>query len=84
MGTGGWLALLETTEAPLASADDLWWRASLAIERTRCWVASADMYEAPLMTSAFTCASDADCRYVFRATNTSSEIIPTRFYIKLQ
>ncbi|WCS25640.1 hypothetical protein LOK46_01995 [Methylobacterium sp. NMS14P] len=78
IGAGGWMAPREMEQAPLVSANGLLWQPGLVIERTQCWVASADMYEAPEFTPAFTYAKNADSRYVFQVTNTRSDANLTR------
>ena len=78
IGAGGWLAPGEAAQAPLVSANGLSWQPGLAIERTRCWVASADMYEASAVTPAFTYVKDASSRYVFEVMNTRKDANLTR------
>lgn len=78
IGAGGWMAPGEIAQAPLASANGLSWQPSLAIERTHCWVAAADMYEASSFTPAFTYSKDKDNRYVFQVTNTRRDANLTR------
>lgn len=78
IGAGGWMAPGEMEQAPLVSANGLLWQPGLAIERTQCWVASAEMYKAPEFTPAFTYAKNADSRYVFQVTNTRSDANLTR------
>lgn len=78
VGEGGWLAPGEGAEAPLVSAQGLFWEAGFAIELTRCWVASADMYEAPAATPKFTYDKDAENRYVFWVTNNRADFNLTR------
>ena len=73
IGAGGWMAPGEIAQAPLARANSLSWQPGLAIERTHCWVASADMYEASAFAPAFTYSKDKDNRYVFQVTNTRSD-----------
>lgn len=78
VGEGGWLAPGEGAEAPLVSVQGLSWEPGFAIELTRCWVASADIYESPATTPEFTYDKDAENRYVFQVTNNRADASLTR------
>jgi hypothetical protein len=78
MSADAWLGPGEATEARLIVSDGLGWQPGMAIEKTHCWVSSADMYEAAARVPAFSYAKDAENRYIFAVTNTRMDAALTR------